>query len=64
VHARHLPQNVHYAAVFDALVEGTYDVRVRRAPGNPASGSVIVRGGQVARHDLAPSCTVSGQMKG
>lgn len=57
VRQRHLPGGVICAALFDSLIEGRYEVRVRH--GAPGSPTVVleVKGGRVAdvAFDLLPA---------
>jgi len=54
VRARHVPSGVVHAAVFEALEQGDYEVRVRgRAACQPACTFVVV-GGRVAERQLEP----------
>lgn len=47
VRERQLPDGVVWAALFPALVEGDYEIRVRGEAGGP-TGALEVSGGQVA----------------
>ena len=51
VRARHLPAGVIYAAVFESLVCGGYEVRIRVAIGEPRC-TFEVEGGRVTEEHL------------
>lgn len=55
VRPRRIPDGVVYAALFPELVEGDYEVRVRKGPADGPAAAVAVHGGRVSRAHLAPT---------
>jgi len=52
VRLRQLPDQVQYAAVFDSLHEGEYELRIRHGGENTPVTAVEVSGGKVTRSHL------------
>jgi hypothetical protein len=52
VRTRHLPAGVIYAALFEGLREGSYDVRIRGSASDEPLLSFNVEGGRVAKEEI------------
>ncbi len=55
VRARHLPEGVMHAALFESLRAGEYEVRLRAQGVEGPTTMFVIDGGRVARADLRPS---------
>jgi hypothetical protein len=65
VRARHLPDGVIHAALFEALRVGEYEVRIRADNAAEPNTRLVIEGGRVSRAELRqPADTVAPMLQG